>query len=63
MKVRLVRDSRINHKAGETVEVTPAERDFLVSLGSAVDAVKETAIPKDVETPEDIKKVTARKKK
>ena len=35
MKVHLLRDARINHKAGETVEVSPAEFNFLVSVGSA----------------------------
>ena len=35
MKVVLLRDSRIRHKAGETVEVSPAEFSFLVSTGSA----------------------------
>jgi len=36
MKVRLLRDSRINHAAGEVVEVSPATADFLISVGSAV---------------------------
>ena len=35
MKVRLVRDSRITVKAGETVEVSSAVADFLLSVGSA----------------------------
>ena len=35
MKVRLLRDSRINHKAGEIVEVSPAEFQFLTSIKSA----------------------------
>ena len=56
MKVVLLRDSRIMHKAGEVVEVSPAERDFLVPLGSAVDAVTkpvepvEEAVNESVET-------------
>lgn len=37
MKVRLLRDSRITHKAGEIVDVSPAELHFLVSVGSAVE--------------------------
>ena len=49
MKVKLIRDSRIWHKAGETVEVTPAEANYLVSVGSAV--------------PEPEKKKPAEKKK
>lgn len=35
MKIRLLRDSRINHAAGEVVEVSPATADFLLSVGSA----------------------------
>lgn len=45
MKVRLLRDARINHKAGETVEVSPAVYDFLVSVGSA-ELVKKEDKPK-----------------
>lgn len=37
MKVLLVRDSRIKHKAGEIVEVSPEEAFFLLSVGSAVE--------------------------
>jgi ribosomal protein L9 len=48
MKVTLVRDARIKHKAGETVEVTPAEANYLLSVGSAV-------------MPEPEKKKTAKK--
>lgn len=40
MKVVLLRDARIKHKAGETVEVSPAEFDFLLSVGSARPAVE-----------------------
>ena len=51
MKVRLLRDARINHKAGEIVEVSPAEYGFLTSTNSAVaykeeKAVAEAAAPK-----------------
>lgn len=35
MKVRLLRNARINHKVGEIVEVSPTEFNFLVSVGSA----------------------------
>ena len=50
MKVKLLRDARIRHNAGEIVEVSPAECHFLVSTNGAVvvEAVKAT-----VETPED----------
>ena len=51
MKVRLLRDARINHQAGEIVEVSPAEFGFLTSSNSAVaykevKAVAEAAAPK-----------------
>ena len=50
MRVRLLRDARILHKAGEIVEVSPSECHFLTSVGSAVEvAVKAVA----VETPEE----------
>lgn len=32
MKVRLLKDARIKHKAGEIVEVSPEEFNFLVSV-------------------------------
>ncbi len=35
MKVLLLRDARVSHKAGEIVEVSPDELNFLVSVGSA----------------------------
>ena len=37
MKVRLLRDSRIWHKAGDIVDVSPADCQFLTSVGSAVE--------------------------
>ena len=41
MKIRLLRDARILHKAGEIVDVSPAEFSFLKSVGSGVEvAVK-----------------------
>ena len=48
MKVKLLRDSRIMHKAGEIVEVSPAESGFLISVGSAIEVRTENV----VETPE-----------
>lgn len=38
MKVKLTRDSRIAHKAGEIVEVSPEQAQFLLAVGSAVKA-------------------------
>ena len=61
MKVRLLRDARITHKAGEIVEVSPTEFQFLVSVGSAVEvAVKPL---EKVETPEEPIKVEKKTKK
>ena len=53
MKVQLLRDARIMHKAGEIIEVSPEECHFLTSTDGAVvvDAVKTSAAK--VETPED----------
>ncbi len=50
MKVKLLRDARITHKAGEIVEVSPAEFNFLVSVGSAVEVAVNP--PAKAETPE-----------
>lgn len=67
MKVKLLRDARINHKAGEIVEVSPAEFQFLCSVGSAVavkeavQAVEEAVIEPEAETPE--KKVVKKTRK
>lgn len=35
MKVILLRDQKIEHKAGEVVEVSPAVYDFLITTGTA----------------------------
>lgn len=45
MKVRLLRDARVTVKAGEVVEISPAEARFLIGVGSAVveEAPKEPA--------------------
>ena len=50
MKVKLLRNARINHEAGEIVEVSPAVCNFLVSVGSAVEVA--VRLPK-AETPEE----------
>ena len=53
MRVKLLRDARILHKAGEILEVSPEECFFLTSTDGAVvvDAVKAPAA-KPVEVPE-----------
>ena len=68
MKVRLLRDSRINHQAGEIVEVSSAQAEFLLSVGSAViiaeKAVKEpeAVAEKAVKAPKAAPKATATKR-
>ena len=58
MKIRLLRDSRIMHKAGEVIEASSAECFFLISTGSAV---KVSEAVKKVETvTADEKKITKR---
>lgn len=48
MKARLLKDMRIQHKAGEIVEVSPVQYNFLVSVGAAV---AEVAKPVEAEKP------------
>lgn len=50
MYIRLVRDSRINHFAGEILEVSSAQAEFLLSVGSAVKA--ETVETADIKVEE-----------
>ena len=61
MRVRLLADARINHSAGEIVEVSPEQGDFLLSVGSA-EAVK-TVEPKktEEEAPAPKKRITKKK--
>ena len=59
MKVRLIKDARIHHKAGDIVEVTPAEFNYLASTKQAVLYVEERQTE---ETPEEKPKRTTRKK-
>ena len=49
MRVKLLRDARINHKAGEIVTVSPEQGLFLQSTGSA-----EVIVEKAVKEPEEI---------
>lgn len=57
MIVRLIREARIRHSAGEIVNVSPAEASFLLSVGSAV---KVTNRP--IEAREEDKGVKRKKK-
>lgn len=58
MKIRLLRDSRILHKAGEVIEASPAECSFLISTGSAVKVSE--AVKKEASTAEEKKTTTKR---
>ena len=72
MKVKLLRDSRINHQAGETVEVSSAQAEFLISVGSAapvaekatkeVEAVAEKAVKAPKAAAKPVAKRTTTKK-
>lgn len=69
MRVRLLREARIPHGAGEILEVSPAVGGFLVSVGSAVIEAEEAETPEafmnppqGIETPEGPKKRTRRRK-
>ena len=49
MRVKLLRDQRIKHNAGEIVEVSPEVANFLISTNSAEyvkEAVEDTEKPK-----------------
>ena len=68
MKIKLLRDSRINHQAGEIVEVSPAQGAFLLSVGSATQVVEkatkevEAVAEKAVKAPKAAPKATATKR-
>ena len=49
MKVKLLRDARIAHKAGEVVDTTPAEGAFLISVGSAEPVLEKIVAQKAIE--------------
>jgi hypothetical protein len=53
MKLMLLKPARINHAAGDIVEVSPAQASFLISVGSAqpVEIRRETTMV-TAETPE-----------
>lgn len=54
MKLLLKKAARINHNAGEIVEVSPAQANFLLSVGAA------EILTAQLETPE--KKTTTKRK-
>ena len=61
MRVKLLRDARINHKAGEIVDVSPAEFHFLVSVGSAVEVAVNLPEAEVAEKPVKARKRTEKK--
>ena len=61
MKVKLLRDERIKHKAGEIVDVSPAESHFLVSVGSAVEVAVNLPEAEVAEKPVKARKRTEKK--
>lgn len=67
MRVRLLRDSRINHLAGEIVEVSSEQGVFLLSVGSAAPVAETASIKvedtaeKAVKAPKAVAKTTTRK--
>ena len=66
MRVRLLRATRIKHEAGETVEVSSADAEFLLAVGSAepvADPVAEPVAEPVKEDHEEIKRVERKKKK
>lgn len=56
MKIKLLKESRIRHKAGEIVEVSPAEANFLLGVGAAVMAENKA----EEEKPKTVKKKAAK---
>ncbi len=46
MKVRLLKEMRIRHKAGEIVNVSPEEYNFLISVNAAVPVARPKEEPK-----------------
>ena len=61
MKVKLLKEARIRHKAGDIVEVSPARASFLLRYGLADPVI----IREQIETPEKrtaVKKTTRAKK-
>ena len=51
MKVKLLRDAKIAHQAGDIVEVTPAKGAFLLSIGSA-EVIEEKPVAQKSTAPE-----------
>lgn len=67
MRLRLVKPARINHEAGEIVEVSSAQSEFLLSVGCAVRVDRPEPVKQkqesEPETEEKPKTKTTTKKK
>lgn len=59
MKIKLLRDARILHKAGEVIEASPSECFFLTSTGSAVEVKEPKSMPVEKAVVEPAPAVTA----
>ena len=62
MRLKLLRQSRIRHEAGEIVEVSPAEANYLLSTKSAVVFAEEAEKIETPEQPAPVKTTRTRKK-
>lgn len=56
MKVKLLRDSKIMHKAGEIVEVSPAQAAFLISVNSGIEIREDAQTQKVTRKKERVEK-------
>lgn len=67
MRLRLLKPARINHEAGEIVEVSSAQSEFLLSVGCAVRVDRPEPVKQkqesEPETEEKPKTKTTTKKK
>lgn len=60
-QVKLLRDAKILHKAGEVVTVSPAEFNHLVSLGSATPYAPKASADAKEPKAEPVKKTRLKK--
>ena len=59
MRLRLLKAARINHNAGDIVEVSPAQANFLLSVGAAeIVRMEVREVPEVPEKPKTTRKAT-----
>ena len=63
MRLRLLKPARINHKAGEIVEVSSAQSEFLLSIGCATRVECAEPVEEKQESKPEAKPKTTTKKK